>query len=58
MNEKEKNSFEYTLKFISEVKESEYIKNNLPNIPISPRMNEPTVYVEDEEESTLLSFCN
>jgi hypothetical protein len=57
MDKKEEQNLEVTIKFIDEVKNSKFIKENIENIPISPRMDEPSVYSEDDEQP-LLSFCN
>ena len=57
MNKEVADDLDFTLNFIAEIKESEFIRNNSPVIPVSLRMNEPSVYSEEEEES-ILSFCN
>ena len=57
MDKKASEDLRFTLDFIAEIKKSEFIRNNSQESPISPRMNEPTVYSEEEEES-ILSFCN
>ena len=57
MDKKASDDLRFTLDFIAEIKKSEFSRNNFQVSPISPRMNEPTAYSEEEEES-ILSFCN
>ncbi len=57
MSKKEDKVLEFTLEFITEVKESVYVKENCQNIFVSSRMNEPCINI-DEDEQPILSFCN
>ena len=52
-----KNELEYTLKFIENVKNSDFVKNN--NVEtLSSRLDESLVYFEEIDAEVLLSLSN
>ena len=57
-NKNNDNEFEFTLHFIEEVKNNKYGAIIGKSDVVDPRMNEPTTYSSDEEETPIFSFCN
>lgn len=57
-NYKKDEKVEITVRFIQQVRENEFGEIGISGNNISPRLDEPAVYSEEMEESTLLSFCN
>ena len=48
----------YSLKFINAVKNGDFREDELQEIPVTPRMDEPTIYGADQTEEVYTSFCN
>jgi hypothetical protein len=49
---------EFNLHFIEQVKEGNFCDINPSETLISPRMDEPSIYCDENEENVLLSFCD
>lgn len=58
MRKKNRKELDYTLKFIDNVKQGKLSSIPIDKTPISPRMDEPTIYGDECDEGTLISFCN